>query len=192
VSRASCFLGRYARGVSEVVIREAERSDSEAIAAVHVRAWATAYSGLMPEEVLAAMTLERREATWRERLAEPSAGPTIVAADGDGTIIGFCALATPTRDEGEAADTAEVTALYVDPASWRGGVGSRLLATALERLRAEAFATVILWVLVGNLPARTFYERHGFAADGAVFDHDPPGTRRPSGLRAERMRLTPG
>jgi GNAT superfamily N-acetyltransferase len=178
--------------VPEVVIREAERSDAEAIAAVHVRAWAAAYRGLMSDDVLDAMTPERRAATWRERLADPSLRPTIVAADSGGTIIGFCALATPTRDEGEAADTAEVTALYVEPASWRAGLGSRLLATALERLSAESFTRVILWVLVGNVPARAFYERHGFVADGAVFDHDPPGTSAPSGLRAERMRLTLG
>jgi ribosomal protein S18 acetylase RimI-like enzyme len=178
--------------VSEVVIREAEPSDSQEVAGVHVRAWATAYRGLMPEEVLDAMTLERRAATWRERLAEPSVGPTSVAVDRGGAIVGFCALATPTRDDGESADTAEVTALYVDPSSWREGVGSRLLTTALERLRADGFATVILWVLVGNAPARAFYERHGFAADGAVFDHEPPGTRSPSGLRAERMRMTLG
>jgi GNAT superfamily N-acetyltransferase len=110
--------------VQEVVICDAERSDAEAIAAVHVRAWATAYRGLMADDVLAAMTPERRAAAWSERLADPSLGPTIVAADGGGTIIGFCALATPTRDEGEAVDTAEVTALYVDPPSWRAGVGS--------------------------------------------------------------------
>jgi ribosomal protein S18 acetylase RimI-like enzyme len=125
---------------------------------------------------------------WSERLAHPAGRPTIVAADGAGVVVGFCALAEPTSGEGESSTTAEITALYVDPPSWRSGIGSALLACARARLQGEGFETVILWVLVGNESARAFYEDHGFEADGAVVEHEPPGARAPTGLRAERMR----
>lgn len=47
----------------------------------------------------------------------------------------------------------EVAALFVHPFSQRMGLGGRLLAS--ERARS-------LEVLEANLPARAFYEKHGF------------------------------
>ena len=174
----------------EAVTRLAQRSDAAAIAAVHGRSWSVAYRELMPAPWLHGMTLEGSTSAWDERLAEPAGRPAFVAEDGAGSVVGFVALATPARDDDVTPVTAEITALYVDPPSWRGGVGSALLATALDRLRREGFETAILWVLVGNEPARRFYERYGFAADGTVVAHDPPGAPSPSGLRAERMRAS--
>jgi GNAT superfamily N-acetyltransferase len=170
--------------------RVARRSDAAAIAGVHGRSWSAAYRELMPASVLRGMTLEGSTSAWDERLAEPAGRPTFVAEDECGAVVGFLALATPARDDDATRVTAEITALYVDPPSWRGGVGNVLLATALDRLRREGFETAILWVLVGNGPARRFYERYGFVADGTVVAHEPPGAPTPSGLRAERMRAS--
>lgn len=44
----------------------------------------------------------------------------------------------------------------------RTGLGSRLLAAAEDRLRSEQKEAIILEVAVDNLPALTFYKRHGF------------------------------
>jgi GNAT superfamily N-acetyltransferase len=170
------------------VTRAARRSDAAAIAGVHGRSWSAAYRELIPPSVLGGMTLEGGTRAWDERLAEPAGPPAFVAEDDAGSIVGFVALAMPARDDDATPLTAEITALYVDPPSWRGGVGSALLATALDRLRRDGFETAILWVLVGNEPARRFYERYGFVADGTVVAHEPPGAPSPSGLRAERMR----
>jgi ribosomal protein S18 acetylase RimI-like enzyme len=178
--------------VSTFVIHEAVRADAAAIAGVHVRAWRAAYRGLMPDDVLDALSPEARRAQWDEGLALPVPRPTLVATDAAGTIAGFCALAEPTTDDGESPRSAEITALYVDPSRWRAGVGSVLLAAARDRLRAREFEQVILWVLVGNVSARAFYEHHGFEADGGLVEHEPPGAHAPSGLRAERMRARLG
>jgi GNAT superfamily N-acetyltransferase len=170
------------------VTRVARRSDAAAIAGVHGRAWSAAYRELMPEPWLHGMTLEGSTTAWDERLAQPERRPTFVAEDEAGSIVGFVSLATPARDDDVTPETAEIAALYVDPPSWRAGVGAALLETAWERLRREGFENAILWVLVGNEPARRFYERYGFVADGTVVDHDPPGAPAQSGLRAARMR----
>ncbi len=45
-------------------------------------------------------------------------------------------------------------------------VGSALLNAGLSDLAGRA-ERVSLWVLRDNLPARGFYERHGFETDGA-------------------------
>ena len=87
---------------------------------------------------------------------------TLVAQEG-ADVRGFCALEGAPGSDGAA----EIRARYVEPASWRAGVGSALLAVALELLRERGVAAVTLWVFEGNSGARVFYERHGFAPDGA-------------------------
>ena len=52
------------------------------------------------------------------------------------------------------------------PAYWSTGVGWALMAAALDRARAEGYASISLWVLRDNPRARRFYERAGFAATG--------------------------
>jgi hypothetical protein len=38
--------------------------DAEAIARVHVDSWRTTYQGILPDEVLAGLSVERRRAFW--------------------------------------------------------------------------------------------------------------------------------
>ena len=52
---------------------------------------------------------------------------------------------------------------------WGTGLGHRLLVATLGERAAY------LWVLAGNDRATGFYERHGFALDGAVDDGDAHG-----------------
>jgi GNAT superfamily N-acetyltransferase len=69
----------------------------------------------------------------------------------------------PSRDR---APGGELYAIYVDPDSWSTGVGRALIARAEERL-AEEYDEATLWVLDDNPRARRFYERAGWAPDGA-------------------------
>ena len=62
----------------------------------------------------------------------------------------------------------EVTAIYVDPPWWGTGAGQALMDAARQRLTERGFTTVRLWVLAANHQARRFYERSGFALDGAT------------------------
>lgn len=56
-----------------------------------------------------------------------------------------------------------VEQLYVAPESQRQGHGSRLLRLA-QSLRSE----LALWTFAANTPARAFYQRHRFKAEGPV------------------------
>ena len=42
------------------------------------------------------------------------------------------------------------------------------MAHALQALREMGFSQAVLWVLEQNSRARRFYEKQGFAADGAA------------------------
>jgi ribosomal protein S18 acetylase RimI-like enzyme len=143
-----------------LMIRAATLDDARAIAEVHVASWRAGYRGLMPDAVLDALSVEDRVALWETILVD---GRTVVLVAGD-PIDGFVAF-NPEK--------AEIGALYVDPARFRSGVGTTLLAAAHERLAGRP--EVVLWVLEGNDAARTFYERHGYRADNATAVHEASG-----------------
>ena len=144
--------------------RLAVQSDAEKIADVHVRSWQEAYRGLLPESLLANLSIERRAAGWHRNLAD-SGAHTFVSVDIDGRITGFASLGV-CRDADATSDTAELTAIYVDPRDWEGGYGRALVEAVLEATRNERYRRLTLWVLKSNRRGRHFYEKMGFTADG--------------------------
>ncbi len=113
------------------------------------------------------MSVRRRREIWSRILAEadlPRTGAFVLQEGLD--VIGFIHVA-PTRDDDLPASTGEVTALYVDPSAWGLGGGRQLLDTGKASLNAAGLAAAALWVLETNLAARRFYERQGWAPDGA-------------------------
>ncbi len=74
----------------------------------------------------------------------------------------------PLTADGEGGRVAELYALYVRPAWWSTGTGRALMERVLARTGAAGYQSVTLWVLRDNERARRFYERAGFAPDGAT------------------------
>jgi len=134
-----------------VRVRRAVAHDAAPIAGVHVRAWQVAYRGLMPDEVLDGLSVEQREQMWQQALASQEGQAVYVAVE-DAGVLGFCAVAAPSRDEHREDDVAEIAAIYVDPDAWRVGVGRALMDVALADLRADGWRSVTLWVLAENHP----------------------------------------
>jgi GNAT superfamily N-acetyltransferase len=148
-----------------VQVRPATLNDAEAIATVHVRSWQSAYRGLMPDDLLDSLSVERRAAAWRSIMkADAGWNALLVLEDGEG-IEGFAHLCA-ARFAGAPAQTGEITAIYLEPALWGRGAGRALMDAAVQCLAEEGFTEAILWVLVGNERARRFYEAAGWACDG--------------------------
>jgi ribosomal protein S18 acetylase RimI-like enzyme len=143
-------------------IRDATIADAAGIATVRVRGWQAAYRGLLPDDGLDRLSIERDTGIWRSRLASPPPDGVMVVAD-VGEIVGFCA-GGPDRDDDSLG---EIYALYVHPDRWHGGIGTRLLDAASGRLAAAGFTELVLWVLATNTPARRFYASRGWVHDGA-------------------------
>ena len=163
-----------------VTVRDATPADAEGIAPMHIRAWQVAYAWILPDDVLAGLTVAERAARWAEWIGENHSLPAdrwIVVAQAGDEIVGVIA-GGPSRDE-DAAGQGEVYALYVGPEYWNGGVGSRLMAEGERRLQRGGHAGATLWVLEENERGRRFYERRGWAPDGA---------RRPVDLLAGTVR----
>ncbi len=155
-------------------IRDARPGDEAQVADVHVRAWKTAYRGLLPDDYLEALTPEQRVPGYRFAASRPRDPQTLLAIAGD-ALLGFATFG-PSRDA-DAPDAGELFALYVDPARWRTGAGRALLQASRDRMYAQGHVEAILWVLDGNQPAERFYVADGWSRDGASRWEDPWGVR---------------
>ncbi|HEX5193966.1 MAG TPA: GNAT family N-acetyltransferase [Solirubrobacteraceae bacterium] len=147
-----------------VVIRAARRDDAAAIAGVHVRAWLSAYRGMLDDEILDAQSVAERERLWVDVLGRPTVRGlplTRVAVRGQ-RLLGFCS-ALALDDDADAT----IGGLYLEPGHLRGGIGSALLAAVLGELARADLTDVALWVLADNRGAIAFYERLGFVDDGS-------------------------
>ena len=122
---------------------------------VHWKSWHEAYVGIVSQEYLDKLTLEKCEKmafSWPDN---------IIVAKENGNVIGFVCYG----DRGEEApDVGEIFALYVLADYYGKGVGRKLMDVGLEQIKH--FSQVRLWVLKENRRAIRFYEKCGFQPDG--------------------------
>jgi ribosomal protein S18 acetylase RimI-like enzyme len=144
--------------------RAATLADAGAIAAVGVRAWQQAYRGLMPAEFLAGLDVRRGSETWSATIANDL--NDVLVVDAEPGVAGFCWLKPGEHPAGE------LVALYVDPDQWGRGLGTSLVAAAMQRAAQRGFAAVQLWALEQNERARRFYVARGFSETAARRTHE--------------------
>jgi ribosomal protein S18 acetylase RimI-like enzyme len=141
--------------MSSYSVRPATARDARAIAEIHVATWQAAYKDLMPADYLDKMTVEKRQAYWREAI-EYSEPQLLVATDGE-ELVGFVGY-DRSRDANTRSSVGEIWALYVSPAHWRQGVGLALWDGARDGLKDEGCTQVTIWVLLHNERALEFCE----------------------------------
>jgi ribosomal protein S18 acetylase RimI-like enzyme len=164
-----------------VRVRAAVERDAEAVARVHVESWRSTYRGLVPDDYLAGLSVERRADTWRRLITEAGADRGVLVLEDDGPqgadlrdaglkdagdVIGVCHYG-PTRDD-DVEGAGEVTSIYLVGDRWQRGGGTQLLDAAVSAMTAAGYATATLWVVDGNDRARAFYEARAWVHDGAV------------------------
>ena len=74
---------------SVATIRPATLDDAEAIAHVHVKAWRTAYRGIMPADFLDGLAEEGRREKWVTILTKDAPKEFNIVAEHDGKVVGF-------------------------------------------------------------------------------------------------------
>jgi GNAT superfamily N-acetyltransferase len=143
--------------MGDVDLRPASFADVEVCLGVQRRSAIVGYAHIFdqarfpfPDEVV--------RAEWVARLAGED---QVLLAEVGGEIVGTVS-ANPPRLE----------ALFVVPEKWGNGVAVGLHDAALGRIGASGWLAAELDVMVDNLRARRFYERHGWEPDGR-------GTRSP-------------
>ena len=119
------------------------------------RAWHETYPGLVSQEYLDNLTLEKCE-----EVAFRLTDGFLVAKD-KGRVIGF--IGYGVNEDGNS-ETGEIFALYILSEYYGKGVGSQLMEAALKQL--DRYSKVCLWVLKNNKRAIRFYQKCGFYPDG--------------------------
>ena len=141
--------------MSDVEVRRATVDDAEGIARVHIQVWRDTYSSMVEPGELDELSVERRAERWRTHLAgDAEAWVAVVNA----AIVGF---ARATTHDAQAVRPRELEAIYVLPEHHGTGIAQALLDAAIGDVPA------FLFVARGNPRATRFYERNGFAFDGA-------------------------
>ncbi|GAA1813130.1 GNAT family N-acetyltransferase [Actinomadura chokoriensis] len=159
--------------MADVGVRPARRADAAAVAGIQVRAWRHGYRDLLPDGVLDEVTAPEAVETWRDRWAEAAAAPPtprhrLLVAVASDLVVGFAAHGPAEDADLDAAATAELITLLVDPLHARAGHGSRLLAATADLLREDGFTTLTSWVFEGDEVTRTFLGSAGWAPDGTA------------------------
>jgi GNAT superfamily N-acetyltransferase len=180
-----------------VVIRSCSAADAAQIAAVQRAGWFAAYEGIIPGEIIDRVTAPDDGARVRQTFRTRPWQRMIVAVAGKRDtprpgkpalpgIVGYASFGPETdvltgrwpprlTEAGRDGQVAELYALYVRPAWWSTGTGRALMDRVLARNSAVRYSSVVLWVLQDNSRARWFYERAGFAPDGAAHRLDQLG-----------------
>lgn len=160
MDNASCHHDR-------VQVRRAEERDIEAVAFVHVESWRSTYRGLVPDDVLDGLSVERRKPVWQQLISTQSRESCVLVLEDNDLVVGFCHCSR-SRDGDAPPSTAEVNSIYLLASHWRRGGGSKLLNSGLEALKLAGFERATLWVLDTNFAAQRFYEGQGWCHDGHV------------------------
>lgn len=142
----------------EFTIRKATPADALGIAIVSVYTWKTAYSGLLPEEMLdkRLADLPKMAENMKKQIIDRD---NYFVATVDDTVVGFTAFCSPCRNP-DYADSGEIGALYCLKGYNGYGIGRALFEAAVKELVQRGHKTMIIDCLRGN-PTLGFYEHLG-------------------------------
>jgi ribosomal protein S18 acetylase RimI-like enzyme len=185
---AGALGGRHSPVTMDTEVRPAaDALDQRAAIAVNNRAWRATYDDVLPAAALGDLSTPDLETLRAADVEMPYAlardGGTFLVADagdpdaGVDGVVGYAGVLWERTRPYVPDDAAELRAVYVDPDHQGGGVGSALLAAAIDAV-PDGPAAVRLHVFPGNDPARSFYEARGFREvgtgtfefDGATYD----------------------
>lgn len=144
-------------------IREAKINDVNELADVHVKSWQSAYKGLIPDDILENIDREDWAEMWLGAIRDKPY-ETIASLCHD-KIVGFANFGESQNEDG-APPNGEIRAIYVLKDYWRMRIGTELLKYAEEFLKRK-YQHAVLWVLDTNHRAIEFYQKQGYAEDGA-------------------------
>jgi hypothetical protein len=97
-------------------IRIAKAADAAAIAIIHVESWRETYTGIVPEDVLAGLSVDQRTATWHRILCDPTTfySSAVFVAERRGAIFGFACCGMQRSETLRAQGyEGEVSSIYI-------------------------------------------------------------------------------
>lgn len=144
-------------------ISSVSMQDAKVLACIQTESWKAGFSGILDQAVLERMTnLEKVQAMYERTISNGGEHGYLLRVDGQPHCIAWWGAARDADMQGYA----ELICIHSLPGRWRMGYGSRMMEKVLWDIKADGFNRVMLWVFEENIRARSFYERHGFCANG--------------------------
>ncbi|MET0144056.1 MAG: hypothetical protein ABW122_16120 [Ilumatobacteraceae bacterium] len=97
-----------------VTIRPASVNDADAVGEVHMRAWQSAYRGVIPDDYLNGLQAQDHATRWREHLIAPSSDGHLLVVVDDHRVVGFASLG-PALDSDASSGIGQLYAINLDP-----------------------------------------------------------------------------
>lgn len=144
--------------MGDYLIRPANRADKQTIAKIYVSSWNFAYKGIVPQEYLDSLNVEKYL-----KKTENKAVPDEVLFEIDGRVVGLAKM-IDCRDRC-AEGCAEIQTIYFLPAFMGKGLGGIFLNWLKDHAKKLGYEMMIIWVLNDNQRARRAYEKAGFTKD---------------------------
>lgn len=140
---------------AEFSVRDGTAHDLERVTDIKVRSWAQTYGSLLEPELLRPfLDRDKQLAYLRQATAQPTT-TFLVAQDTSGLVVGF-ALAYLKPDTEPWLES-----LHVDSKLRGHGIGTLLMRSLADHLKARRYNTLRLGVIVGNEGAARLYLRLG-------------------------------
>lgn len=149
------------------VFRSPGPEDAQAVAEFHYRSWVATYGPLVTPGEAERFTLDERVEHWAGLLRERPSDRGALVAERSRRVVGL--VEWEIGLEGDQA-IGEVHAIHLAAEERGRGVGTVLLAAAVEAMRSLGVRRAVLWVVDANSAARRFYERHGWVWDGSTVE----------------------
>lgn len=140
-----------------IVYRRANVKDALGVAKVHVESWHKSFAGIVPQEFLDNLTVEKREQAFRQRFGEENYKMFVAETANDG-IVGFADFGKSR--EKDFAFEAELYAIYLLSEFQRKGIGENLFKLCQKEMIADKVNSMYLMALDVS-PYKPFYEKMG-------------------------------
>ena len=144
--------------MNNIKIRNIKKEDIPEVVNIQIRAWRTAYKGIIDDNYLANMNPEEkikmREKDYNEN--------KFIVAEINNEIVGFCRYTDNIEKTPETPKAdCELRALYVKPELKHNGIGKKMFQYAVNEFKNMGKTKMVLWCLKDNVLARKFYEKMG-------------------------------
>lgn len=142
-------------------IRKITQEDARICAQIHVQSWRETYRGIVPDEYLDSLDVEKRIDLWKININDNALSIYVAEVENMG-VVGFF-IASANRSP-SFQDFGEICAIYLLKKYHHQGIGRALFNRAFRVLKERGFKKVSLWALKDN-PTVVFYSKMGGRVD---------------------------
>ena len=135
-------------------IKKPSIEDSKEIAALIKETWNMAYKGLIDDDYLKNLDVQKITERWEKRIED---NKDILIYEENNNILGVVEYGESETNK----EHGEVLVLYVKPEQERKGIGTKLFNTAKQELLKNRYKSLDVWCLNKNTIGENFYAKNG-------------------------------